>query len=296
MHALQVWTLAIRPKTLIASISPVLLGTTLAIGEKIFDPLIFLFTLITGLGVQIISNFCNDYFDFIKGADTAERKGFMRVTQAGLVAPATMKRAIFYTILATLLSGCYLIWLGGLPIASLLALYIILACLYTAGPYPLAYLGLGELFVLILFGPVATHITYFLQTGNLSWAPFLLGLSPGALSTAILVVNNIRDIEEDRQAAKKTLAVRFGKTFGFGEYIAAIALALLPPLFFLSSHPFSILSLCILFPAIPACRFLVQYRDPRTLNALFAKTGQLLWLFTLLFCIGWILSLSILTP
>lgn len=289
MNRIQVWTHAARPKTLVAGISPALIGLTLAINQGSFEPLTFLFTLLTGMLIQIGTNLTNDYCDFIKGADTSERKGFMRVTQAGLVTALSMKRAIFATFFLAFLCGCYLIWQGGAVIALMLGVYILLSVLYTAGPYPLAYLGLGDLFVLFLYGPAAVLITYYLQTKTLSWDAFLAGLSPGALSMAILVVNNVRDIDEDKRAGKKTLPVRLGKTFGKCQFLFSIFFALTPLFFFYASHPFSLLAVLILLPALPLMRAMFKNRDPRELNQLFGKTGQLLWLFTLLFCIGWIL-------
>ncbi len=289
MHALRIWTLATRPKTLILSVSPVLIGTTLAVTEQRFQFALFLFTLLTALGIQITANLANDYFDFLKGADTSTRKGPLRVMQAGLVSIDAMKAAMALVALGTAACGCYLIWVGGWCIATLLLLSLLLAFLYTAGPYPIAYLGLGELFVLPFFGPIATGATYYLQTGSFSGTAFVLGLSPGALSTAVLIINNMRDVEEDRVADKKTLPVRFGKTFGMYEYAACLALCLLTPLFFVFSHPFAALYLFTFFPALKTYRLLCDNRDPHELNALFGKTGQLLLLFTLLFCIGWML-------
>jgi 1,4-dihydroxy-2-naphthoate octaprenyltransferase len=290
MNRAQVWIHAARPKTLVTGISPALIGTTLAIGQGKFDLLLFLLTLCTGLCIQIGTNLCNDYFDFVKGADTAERKGFMRVTQAGLVTPAAMKRAIVALFTLAFLSGCYLIAQGGIGIAGMLAVYILLSILYTAGPYPLAYLGLGDLLVLFLYGPGATLITYYLQMGSLSKEAFFAGLSPGALSMAILTVNNVRDIEEDRVANKKTLVVRFGRRFGKGQFLFAILLSLLPLAVLYSTHPFCVLSALILLPALPLGLTMIKNQDPRQLNPLFGKTAKLLWLFTLLFCIGWMVS------
>lgn len=289
MNRIQVWVYASRPKTLGIGISPVVIGTTLAMSQGIFHPVLFLFTLLTSIAIQIGTNLANDYFDFMKGADTQERKGFMRVTQAGLVAPTQMKKAMIATFCIACLCGSYLIWNGGLPIAILLALSITLGVLYAGGPLPLAYLGLGELFAFLFFGPIAVLGTYYLQTGILSKEAFMIGVSPGAFSMAFLIVNNVRDIDEDRAANKKTMAVRFGKTFGKCQYLFSIFFTLIPVLFLYPDHPFSLLTLLVLLPAIPLMRRMVDYRDPRQLNQLFAKTGQLQWLFTLLFCIGWIL-------
>jgi 1,4-dihydroxy-2-naphthoate octaprenyltransferase len=289
MNRIQVWIHASRPKTLAASISPALIGGTLAISQGYFNLFNFLFTVLTGLFIQIATNLANDYFDFVKGADTVERKGFMRVTQAGLVTPSTMKRATLVMFTLAFLCGCYLIWQGGLAIAFILALYLLLSFLYTAGPFPLAYLGLGDLFVFFLYGPAAVMITYYLQAKTLSLEALTIGFSPGALSMAILTVNNVRDIEEDRKAGKNTLPVRLGKRFGQGQFIVSLLLALIPPCIFYPFHPFSLLTLLVLLPIFPLIHKMAYYQDPRELNQLLVKTGQLLWVFTLLFCIGWML-------
>lgn len=289
MHALQIWTIAIRPKTLIASVSPVLIATTLVIKMGYFDWFIFLCTLCTALGIQITTNLANDYFDYLKGADTCQRKGFIRVTQAGLVSHKTMRQAVVISILLTLLSGFYLIIIGKLIIACLLIASLCLSILYTAGPYPLAYLGLGDLFVCIFFGPIAVGGTYYLQMGSLSLEAILAGIAPGAISTAILAVNNTRDIEEDRLANKKTLAVRFGKSFGKGEYLFCLLVAFGSLFFFYETHPFTLCTLLCLLPAGMLIKTIFSYKNPLELNLLLIKTGQLLCLFTALFCIGWML-------
>ena len=289
MNSLQVWITAARPKTLCASVSPVILGSILAFSEGAFNPLLFLFTLITALGIQISTNLANDYFDYLKGADTADRKGPLRVTQAGLVSLFTMKKAILYSLSLTALAGLYLALQGGLFIAGLLAFSLILAVLYTAGPYSLAYLGLGDLFVFFFFGPVAVLGTYYLQTGKFSWDAALVGLSIGAISTAIICVNNLRDIGEDALVGKKTLAVRFGKTFAKMEYLGCLCLAGMIPYFFLFTRPFTLFSLLFLFPAFACLRSIFTYQDPRELNIILVKTGKLLLIYTILFSLGWIL-------
>lgn len=289
MNRILIWTMACRPKTLIASISPVLIGTALAFSQGCFQLNMFLFTLATGIGIQVATNFANDYFDFLKGADTQKRKGPTRVVQAGLVSLRQMKTGLLIILFLTFLAGSYLIWHGGFFISLLLSLSLLFAVAYTGGPFPLAYLGLGEIFVFLFFGLAAVSGTYYLQTGMLSLESLLAGVAPGALSTAILIVNNVRDIDEDRTANKKTLAVRFGLKFGKMEYLLAILLSLLPLTYLFHTHPFSLLSLGILIPAIAPIRLMMQHTDPRQLNLLFSQTGQLLWLYTLLFCAGWIL-------
>lgn len=289
MHAIQIWTLAIRPKTLIASISPVLIGATLSIKIGHFDWRIFLCTLCTALGIQITTNLANDYFDYLKGADTCQRIGPMRATQAKLVSQKAMYRAVMVSIAITALSGIYLIVVGKTIIACLFAISLGLSLLYTAGPYPLAYLGLGDLFACVFFGPIAVSGSYYLQTGSLSLEAALAGLAPGAISTAILIVNNTRDIEEDSLANKKTLAVRFGKVFSQWEYFSCFLLAFGSVIFFLDSHPFALCALLCILPASMLIKTMFTYKNPKELNLLLAKTIQLLCLFTALFCIGWML-------
>lgn len=291
MKAVRIWLLAIRPKTLIASISPVLIGTTLALSDGFFNPFLFLVTLLTAMGIQISTNLANDYFDFLKGADNAERKGPLRVMQAGLVSSARMQKAITLVMALTFLMGCALIARGGIAIACLVVVSLALALLYTAGPYSLAYLGLGELFVLLFFGSLAVSCTHYLQTLSFSKEAFLAGIAPGCFSTAILIANNVRDVEEDRKAHKKTLVVRFGKTFGMIEYVCCILLAFIPPLVFCRAHPFSLLTLLILLPAVPLLRGMLREKEhtPARLNHIFVYTGKLLYIFTFLFCLGWML-------
>ncbi len=289
MNSLQIWVTAARPKTLCASVSPVILGSILAFSQGAFQPLLFLFTLITALGIQVSTNLANDYFDFLKGADTADRKGPLRVTQAGLVSLYTMKKAILTSLSLTAFTGLYLSLYGGIVIAGLLILSLLLAVLYTAGPYSLAYLGLGDLFVFCFFGPVAVLGAYYLQTAQFSLDAIFIGLGIGAISTAIICVNNLRDMEEDALVGKKTLAVRFGKTFAKMEYLTCLCLAGFIPYFFLFTHPFTIFSLLFLIPAVPCLRTVFYYEDPKELNIILVKTGQLLVIYTALLSLGWIL-------
>jgi 1,4-dihydroxy-2-naphthoate octaprenyltransferase len=289
MNRILIWTIASRPKTLIASISPILIGTTLALSNSHFDLILFLFTLATAIGIQVATNLANDYFDFIKGADTTKRKGPVRVVQAGLVNLKQMKKGLLLCLTLTLLSGSYLIWHAGIALACLLSVCLLLAVIYTGGPFPLAYLGLGEVFVFVFFGPVAVSGTYYLQTGHITLISALAGIAPGALSTAILIVNHVRDIDEDRAAHKKTCAVRFGLMAGKIEYLFAILLSFLPLIYFAPLHPFTLLILGILPSAIFLIRLMFNHTAFSQLNRLFGETGNLLWLYTLLFCIGWLM-------
>lgn len=287
---LRIWILAARPKTWVATFSPILIGLTIALQAGAFHGWIALLTLLTALGIQVGTNFCNDVCDYLKGADTSLRKGPTRAVQAGLISTTKMKGACMSIFIFSALSGSALIYLEreaiAIPaIAGLLALSITLGIAYTAGPRPLAYLGLGEPFVFLFFGPLATAGTYYLQTASLSLTALLAGIAPGLFSTALLVVNNVRDIEEDRAASKKTLPARFGAKFGLWEYGMLLVLAELSTLPLLVQHP--PLTLCLL--PLPLLYFLLQKMRHSRWQELLGNTGQLLWLHTLLWCIGWLL-------
>jgi 1,4-dihydroxy-2-naphthoate octaprenyltransferase len=270
---LSVWILASRPKTLSAAFCPVTAGSLLALRDGSFDFVVFLITLCTALGIQIGTNLANDYFDFEKGADTAERKGPLRVTQAGLVSPHTMKRAIFLCFTLTALLSSYLVFRGGPIIALLSSLSILLGLAYTAGPFPLAYLGLGEIFVFLFFGPIATLGTYYLQTHFFSWEAICFGMGIGLVSTAILVANNLRDIDEDRKAGKKTLCVRFGKNFGIYEYTACLLGAFVFPLWWGKILPLLVL---------PFAVYLIRQAMSDHFLSLLPRTASFLIFYTLL--------------
>lgn len=289
MHPLKIWFLASRPKTLTISISPILIGTTMAMAEGFFSFWIFFYTLLTGLFIQIGTNLANDYFDFLKGADTSSRKGPTRVMQAGLVSQLAMQRALILVFASVLIFGSYLIVHGGMVFAFLITLSILLGIMYTGGPFPLAYLGLGELFVFIFFGPVAVVSTYYLQTHTVHLAPLVAGLITGCIPSAILVVNNLRDVEEDRLSNKKTLIVRYGKRFGKMEYLALMLASLIPALVYAPSHPLLLICLLMLFPLMHLFIHLLKNPEPQFLNLIFVKTGKFLFFYTLLFCFIWML-------
>jgi 1,4-dihydroxy-2-naphthoate octaprenyltransferase len=289
----RIWVLAARPKTLAAAVAPVLMGTAMAWADGGFHLPSALFALIGALLIQIGTNFANDYADYLKGADTATRKGPLRVTAAGLVTPEAMRRATALTFALAVVAGLYLIWRGGWPVLAIGLLSILFGILYTSGRYALAYLGLGELFVLIFFGPVAVGGTYYVQTLTITQEVLLMGLAPGLISTGILLVNNVRDIEEDRQAGKRTPVVRFGRAFGVGLYACCLLGALLLPVvwyLFTYRHGGAMAVLALLPASVRAIRTLALERDGAVLNALLAATGRLLLLYSLLFSIGWILT------
>ena len=289
---MKTWILAARPKTLFASIAPVIMGTAMAYADGMFHLPSAMAALLAAILIQIGTNFANDYFDYLKGADTAERLGPTRVTQAGLVSPATMKKAFILTFAAAMLLGVYLVWRGGWPIVLIGLVSIMLGIFYTATPFALGYTGAADLFVLIFFGPVAVAGTYYVQALTVSREAIIAGFAPGFISVALLTVNNLRDLEQDRKAGKKTLAVRFGQAFARGEYGAALLLACLIPTYLILNANDHYLTLSIWFTllfALPALKHVYTFQDPRVLNEALAHTGKLLFLFGLLFSFGWIL-------
>lgn len=289
MKTLSVWIQASRPKTLIASISPVAIASAMAMSKGLFSIFSFCFLLLTALGIQITTNYANDWLDFAKGADRKERKGPLRVTQQGLVTVQEIKRMTMIVLCLTVLASIPLIGQGGPLFVGLIALSLLLAIGYTGGPLPLAYVGLGDLFVLIFFGPVATCASYFIYTRNLSWQVFLAGLCPGLLSCAILSINNLRDEAEDRKSRKKTLVVRLGKDFGKWQTCACLLIPPFIPALIGKGHPFAFLTLLCLIPALPLCKSIYKVEKPLEYNPLFSKTGKLLALYTFTFCIAWML-------
>jgi len=289
---LRIWILAARPKTLWATVAPVLIGTAMAFEAKAGHWPSALAALVGAVLIQIGTNFANDYFDFKKGADQHERLGPTRMTQAGLIKPDSMRTATIIAFSLALMVGIYLVWRGGWPIAVIGLLSILLGIMYTGGPYPLGYHGLGEIFVLVFFGPVAVGGTYYVQALDINSIVLLAGLPPGLFSVAILTVNNLRDIESDRLAGKKTMAVLFGRTFARTQYFVSIALAsVLPVLFCLTTqrHFYSSLTVLVLLAAVPAFKTLLGKTDGPALNNVLAATGMLLLLYSVIFSVGWLL-------
>ena len=213
------WILASRLKTLPAAISPVLVGVSLAIHDGEFKPVIAFMTFLAAVLIQIGANFANDVYDFLKGSDREDRLGPTRATQSGLISPENMKKGMCLVFAMAICVGFYLASIGGWPIVWIGLASIASAIAYTGGPYPLGYHGWGDIFVFIFFGIIAVPGTYYLQSGIVSYDSILLGIPLGALSTAILIVNNLRDADTDIKSDKRTLAVRLGKPFVKIEYI-----------------------------------------------------------------------------
>jgi len=212
--------MAARPKTLPASIAPVLLGSAIAWYDGVFQLGPALAALAGGVLLQIGANLANDVFDFRKGADTKERLGPVRVTQAGLLTPQQVQTGMWVVFGLAALCGVYLAGVAGWPILVLGAAAIVAALAYTAGPFPLAYKGLGEVFVILFFGMAALCGAYYVQAGTVSPLAWWAGIAIGLLVTNLIVVNNLRDIETDRKAGKMTLAVRLGPRGARIEYLA----------------------------------------------------------------------------
>ncbi len=289
---LKHWMMACRPKTLTAAVAPVMIGTAMAFGDGLWHWPSALVCLFTALCVQIGTNLANDYFDFKKGADTEDRIGPTRVTQAGLIKPETVKTGFMLMFGLTMAGFLILVLRGGWPIAVLGVVSILSGLFYTAGSKPLGYLGLGDIFVLIFFGPVAVAGTYFVQALELNYAIILAGIAPGLISVAILAVNNYRDIDSDQRSGKRTLAVRYGRTFAQYEYaISVLAGALLPVLIYvlIRDHIYILWCSVICFLALPGIHTVFSTTEGPRLNNTLGFTGKILLIYSIIFSIGWIL-------
>ncbi|MBL6722627.1 MAG: 1,4-dihydroxy-2-naphthoate octaprenyltransferase [Candidatus Margulisbacteria bacterium] len=213
------WISATRPKTLPVSLCPVIFSFFLAHQQGMFNALTGAVIIFCVLCIQVGTNFANDYYDFLKGADAADRVGPKRMTQAGLIHPTHMKRAAMGAFSLAICFGGYLVAIGGLPIVFIGLASVFFGLIYTAGPFALAYIGGAEFVSMVFFGPVSVIGATYLHTGVIDWQLWLIGLAFGLITAALLVVNNTRDIESDRQVNKKTFAVRFGRLFSTIEYI-----------------------------------------------------------------------------
>jgi 1,4-dihydroxy-2-naphthoate polyprenyltransferase len=284
----RLWLLAARPKTLSAAAVPVMLGTALAAHEThgvIWW--VFFCALAGALMIQIATNLINDALDFKKGADTADRIGPVRVTQAGLVSADSVMTAAWVCLAGAALFGIPLILRGGWPILLIGLASIAAAYAYTGGPYPLAYRGMGEIFVLIFFGLVAVGGTFYAHTLQLTRSALLAGLAAGSLSTVLLVINNLRDVQTDRRSNKRTLVVRFGERFARGEiaFFALLPFVLLIAIAMMRQHWLLLLALIALPLALVVIVKVARSQGP-ALNQCLALAGILQWTFGVLFVAG----------
>lgn len=286
---LHAWWVAIRPATLPAAVGPVLVGLGVAVGMGTFAILPALGCLAVALLLQIASNVGNDLADFRSGVDTHERLGPPRAAALGLLSEREMLAGLVVIVGLAGLVGLYLAWVGGLIIVILGLAAMASAFLYTSGPWPYGYHGLGEVFVFIFFGLVAVAGTTYLQT--LTWAPLALvaAVPVGALITAVLVVNNLRDLDTDRASGKRTLAVMLGPRGAMLEYDALLTLAYLVPVAMIVAGAGSVallLPLLSLPMAVPLAAIVHARGDPRRLNAVLQRTARTALVFSLLLAIG----------
>ncbi len=288
----QIWFAATRPRTLPAAVAPVLVGSALAWRDGKFDAAAASLCLGFALLIQIGTNFANDYYDFVNGADTAARVGPRRAVASGLIAPATMKRAMWAVFAVAFLSGLGLLAWGGPWLLTVGVASIVCGVAYTGGPYPLGYHGLGDLFVFIFFGLVAVGATYFVQAGRLTADVWLAAVPIGLLAANILVVNNYRDVETDAVAGKRTLVVRFGRGFAQAQFALSLLVALAVPLVLLGrgQRGWCLLPLALAPMAWSHLRRLRESKTPSELIALLGATGKLLAIYAILLSAGLILG------
>ncbi len=283
MNQWKIWRDAARPKTLPASLSPVLVGCAVAYRDGAFQWLPALLCLCVALFAQIASNFANDYFDFKKGADGADRLGPERAVAQGWIEPAAMLKATMITLAIACLCGCMLLFFAGwciIPVGILIALCVLA---YSAGPFPLAYNGLGDVCVLLFYGIVPVCFTYYVQAGTFTLLLFLLSLAVGFLSTNILIVNNYRDYRQDKASNKRTTIVLFGRRFGRIAYLlnGLLAVLIVLPLLIMTA-----IWMQVLFAAFFAC-FIAAWNElrmteGRALNVTLGRTARVLLFFSLL--------------
>lgn len=289
----KTWVDAARPKTLAAAFTPVFIGAAIAWNDSVFSLINSSVALTCAFLIQIGTNFANDYFDFKKGADTDERIGFQRATASGLILPKTMLNATILSMSLAFVFGLYLVWTGGWIVLLIGMFSLLFGILYTGGPYPLGYNGLGDLFVFIFFGIVAVMGTYYVNALQWSEASFWASLAVGALCTNILVINNLRDVVQDAKAGKRTLGVMFGDVTLKWEYTLMLLLAFaIPPHFYFKLGyaewiflPFLASPIAI----IQARKVWIETHKPN-LNKVLEQTAQFMALFGILFSIGILLS------
>jgi 1,4-dihydroxy-2-naphthoate octaprenyltransferase len=280
LSPLHIWLMAARPRTLPAAVAPVLVGTALAATEGTFKPLTFVAAMLGAVFIQIGTNLSNDYSDARRGADTEDRLGPVRVTAGGLVPPRQVLVATYVAFGLAVLAGAYLIATAGWELLLVGAASILAGVLYTGGPRPYGYEGLGEVFVFLFFGVVAVTGSYFAQVERLTWEAFVLAVPVGLLAAAILVVNNVRDLETDRRAGKRTLAVRLGRRRARALYAGMVygAFVCAPLPWLLGSDELTAwlaLPLIAVVPAVAVVRIVHERSDGPSLNGALARTGML---------------------
>jgi 1,4-dihydroxy-2-naphthoate octaprenyltransferase len=288
---MRIWLMAARPRTLPAALAPVLVGTALGIQGGEFDVFAFLAALLGALFIQVGTNLSNDYSDARRGADTEDRLGPVRVTAGGLVPPRQVLIATAVSFGLAVLCGIYLIVVAGWVLLLIGAASIVAGILYTGGPRPYGYEGLGELFVFLFFGVVAVTGSYYVQIQHLTWQAFVASIPVGLIAAAILIVNNVRDIDTDRRANKRTLAVRMGRErtrVFYAVVLAGAYVALIPLVFGLTA--WVLLPLLSIPLALRLVALVRRRTDGPSLNGALARTGMLQLVFCLLLGAGILLS------
>jgi 1,4-dihydroxy-2-naphthoate polyprenyltransferase len=289
--AVRIWVLAARVRTLPAAIAPVLVGTSLAIRDGDLDGWAFAFALLGALFIQVGTNLSNDYSDARRGADTEDRLGPVRVTAGGLVPPRQVLIATYVSFGLAVLCGIYLVAVAGPVLLLIGAASIVAGVLYTGGPRPYGYEGLGELFVFLFFGIVAVSGSYYVQIQELPWQVFVLAVPVGLIAAAILVVNNVRDIDTDRRAGKRTLAVRLGRERTRALYVATLAGAYVVLVVLSLGLTAWVLLPWLSLPVAARLTAIVRRQtDGPSLNGALAGTGMLQLIFCLLLSAGVLLS------
>lgn len=289
----RVWLEAARPRTLPAAVAPVLVGSALAWRAGAFDALAAAICLAFSLLVQIGTNFANDYYDFVRGADTAQRVGPRRAVAAGIVSPVVMKRAMGLTFGLAFALGLSLVAWGGWWLVFIGVASIASGIAYTGGPWPLGYHGLGDLFVFVFFGLVAVGATFYVQAGFVTSDVASAAAAVGLLAANILVANNYRDVETDAAAGKKTLVVHFGRRFAVWQYALSALVALLAPvaLCAFAHYRWPVLLPLVLAPwAATLTRRLARSVAPGEQIAILAATGKLLAAYGVLLSAGIVLA------
>ncbi|MBA3306261.1 MAG: 1,4-dihydroxy-2-naphthoate polyprenyltransferase [Thermoleophilaceae bacterium] len=293
MSALRLWLVASRPRTLPAAVAPVLVGTALAVTDDEFRPLAFVAALVGSVFIQIGTNLANDYSDARRGADTEDRLGPVRVTAGGLMPPRRVLTGTYVAFGVAVAAGAYLAAVAGWELLVVGIASIAAGVLYTGGPRPYGYAGLGELFVFLFFGVVAVTGSYYVQVEELPWEAFALSVPVGLLASAILVVNNVRDVDTDRRAGKRTLAVQLGRGRARVLFAVMLVLAYLVPVAIPLLGGLSwwvVLPLVSLALVAPLYRTVATRTDGPALNGALAATGRLLAVYSLLLAAGVLLS------
>lgn len=283
-----IWISASRPRTLPAAIAPVVVGTALAARDHRFDPAAASLCLGFALLVQVGTNFANDYYDFVHGADTEARVGPVRAVASGRVAPGAMRRAMACMFAAAIAVGAGLIHWGGPWMLAVGGASVLSGLAYTGGPWPLGYHGFGDLFVFVFFGLVAVTVTYFVQAGHISVEAVMAGIAIGALSTNILLVNNYRDMETDAAARKMTLVVRLGRRFARAQFAVSLGAALVIPILLVAGGSGAGCLLPLLTGPLGWSHFrrLVTGKTPADFIALLGDTGRFLAAYAALLAAG----------